>query len=94
MTGLQQRLLRFIRSELERTGGVAPAFTEMRDHLGLASKSGVHRLLCKLEAQGLIHRDRGRVRNIVLADPDLSHVSDTALLAETARRGLLQVAHA
>lgn len=36
--------------------GVAPTIQEIADHIGLKSKSGAHRLVESLEAQGLLTR--------------------------------------
>lgn len=67
MTEKQRELLLYIAARL--TGdGISPSFEEMREHLGLASKSGVHRLLESLEEQKLIERQHGRNRRISLTD--------------------------
>lgn len=44
--------------------GLAPSYQEMADALGLASKSGVHRLVLQLEAKGWIRVHRHRARAI------------------------------
>ena len=44
--------------------GVAPSFEEMKQHLGLRSKSGVHRLVAALEERGRIRRLPNRARCI------------------------------
>ncbi len=61
LTLQQSRLLRFIEDRL-RSRGVSPSFEEMRLHLGLGSKSGVHRLLEGLGERGFIERLRNRAR--------------------------------
>lgn len=77
--------------------GYAPTFTEIAAHLGVAGKSGVHRLLTSLERQGRIARDRDRPRAITIlrgieatgtrATTDLlAAVSTDALRAELNRR--------
>ncbi|MEL0079017.1 MAG: repressor LexA, partial [Rhodospirillales bacterium] len=43
LTRKQRELLTFINVRIGETG-VSPSFDEMRDALGLRSKSGVHRL--------------------------------------------------
>jgi repressor LexA len=45
---------------------MAPTFQEISDHLGIASKSSVHRLITALEERGHIERIPGRVRAIKL----------------------------
>lgn len=90
LTPKQQQLLDYIRSYLSEHQGVAPSFIEMRDALGLHSKSGVHRLLTALEERGFIHRMRERARAIWLR-PQLSQplemATDRQLAAEAQRRG-------
>ena len=61
LTLQQSRLLRFIEDKL-RSRGVSPSFEEMRLHLGLGSKSGVHRLLEGLSERGFVSRLRNRAR--------------------------------
>ncbi len=69
-TQQQLRTLRFMSRHL-REQGVAPTFDEIRTHLGLASKSGVHRLLTGLEERGAIRRRYSRTRGIeICRHPD------------------------
>lgn len=55
LTRKQHTLLMFIHDRLQETG-VCPSFDEMRDALGLKSKSGVHRLITSLEERGFLTR--------------------------------------
>ena len=48
---------------------VPPSFDEMRDALGLASKSGIHRLVSGLEERGYIRRLANRARAIEIIRP-------------------------
>lgn len=62
MLTLKQRdLLHFIDDTLSTTG-IAPSFDEMRDAMGLASKSGVNRLLTGLTERGFVRRIANRSR--------------------------------
>ncbi len=61
LTAKQQQLLLFIDKRLN-SGGVSPSFDEMKDALGLKSKSGVHRLISALEERGFIKRMANRAR--------------------------------
>lgn len=61
LTAKQQQLLLFIDDRL-KSGGVSPSFDEMKDALGLKSKSGVHRLISALEERGFIKRMANRAR--------------------------------
>lgn len=61
LTAKQQQLLAFIDDRLS-SGGVSPSFDEMKDALGLKSKSGVHRLVNALEERGFIRRLPNRAR--------------------------------
>ncbi|MGB2410669.1 MAG: transcriptional repressor LexA, partial [Candidatus Puniceispirillaceae bacterium] len=51
------------------THDVPPSFDEMRDALGLASKSGIHRLVSGLEERGYIRRLANRARAIEILKP-------------------------
>ncbi|HYE49288.1 MAG TPA: transcriptional repressor LexA [Azospirillaceae bacterium] len=61
LTRKQQELLLFIHRRLGE-GGVSPSFDEMKDALGLKSKSGIHRLITGLEERGFIRRLPHRAR--------------------------------
>ncbi|MFC3692986.1 transcriptional repressor LexA [Chenggangzhangella methanolivorans] len=61
LTRKQYDLLRFIHERLKETG-VPPSFEEMKDALGLQSKSGIHRLIMALEERGFIRRLPNRAR--------------------------------
>ncbi len=61
LTKKQYDLLLFIDQRLKETG-VAPSFDEMKEALGLRSKSGIHRLMTGLEERGFIRRLPHRAR--------------------------------
>lgn len=61
LTKKQQQLLSFIDKRVSDTG-VSPSFEEMKDALGLKSKSGIHRLITALEERGFIRRLPHRAR--------------------------------
>lgn len=87
ITHKQSELLAYIKQYLADNGGVAPSFDEMREAVGLASKSGVHRLMDGLEERGLVSRIPMRRRALKVHEPDLLHEYPTsALIAELARR--------
>lgn len=69
MTDRQARLLAFIVDYKKRRGGVSPSYHEMARGVGVASKSGIHHMLERLEAGGHIARDRSRVRSIRVTEP-------------------------
>lgn len=69
MTERQARLLAFIVDYQERRGGVSPSLDEMTQALGLTSKSVVHAMLVRLEAEGRIARDASRVRSVRVTAP-------------------------
>ena len=74
LTRKQHQLLTFINERLNATG-VAPSFDEMKEALGLKSKSGIHRLITGLEERGFIRRLAHRARALeVLRLPDESGV--------------------
>lgn len=55
LTRKQHQLLTYIDNHLN-TDGVPPSYDEMKDALGLKSKSGIHRLITGLEERGFIRR--------------------------------------
>ena len=61
LTRKQHELLHYINERLEATG-ISPSFEEMKDALGLRSKSGIHRLITGLEERGFIRRLPHRAR--------------------------------
>ncbi len=70
LTRKQHELLLFINERLGQ-GGVSPSFDEMKEALGLRSKSGIHRLITGLEERGFIRRLPHRARALeVLRLPD------------------------
>ena len=80
LTKKQYELLRFIQSRLS-DNGVSPSFDEMKEALGLKSKSGIHRLISGLEERGFIRRLPHRARALEIlklpedVHPDSSSVS-------------------
>ena len=61
LTKKQRDLLQFIHQRLEEDD-VPPSFEEMKNALGLKSKSGIHRLINGLEERGYIERLPHRAR--------------------------------
>jgi repressor LexA len=61
LTRKQIELLEFIRTRIDAEG-VPPSFDEMKEALGLKSKSGIHRLITALEERGFIKRMAHRAR--------------------------------
>lgn len=61
LTRKQKELLLLIRDRLA-ADGVPPSFDEMKEALGLKSKSGIHRLITGLEERGFIKRLPHRAR--------------------------------
>ncbi|MCW5646559.1 MAG: transcriptional repressor LexA [Sphingopyxis sp.] len=61
LTAKQHELLHFIQQKLD-AGGISPSFEEMKEALGLKSKSGIHRLISALEERGFLRRLPNRAR--------------------------------
>ncbi len=61
LTRKQKELLLLIRDRMA-ADGVPPSFEEMKEALGLKSKSGIHRLITGLEERGFIRRLPHRAR--------------------------------
>ena len=68
LTRKQSELLTYLSDHMQQHD-VPPSFDEMRDALGLASKSGVHRLVTGLEERGYIRRLANRARAIEILKP-------------------------
>jgi len=83
LTRKQQELLLFIHQRLG-LGGVSPSFDEMKDALGLKSKSGIHRLITGLEERGFIRRlpHRARALEVVRLPDGLAGEASAAVVAE------------
>jgi hypothetical protein len=64
LTTNQKNLLAFIKARYA-IDGVPPSYDEMRDAMGLNSKSGINRLVVALEERGYIRRLPNRARAIV-----------------------------
>lgn len=78
LTRKQYELLAFINSRLTESG-VSPSFEEMKEALGLKSKSGIHRLISGLEERGFIRRLPHRARALeVVRLPEDSAVAGRA----------------
>jgi repressor LexA len=91
LTRKQRELLQFIQERLADTG-ISPSFDEMKDALGLKSKSGVHRLITGLEERGFIRRlpHRARALEVMrLSDDQRGEAASRAPAApaEAGRRG-------
>ena len=65
LTPRMQEALRFIIEYYTDSDGVSPSYTEMKQALGIASKSGVHSLVSALERRGFIKRTPHHYRSIV-----------------------------
>jgi repressor LexA len=68
MTERQKQLLDFITARIAETDGIAPSFDEMREHLGLKSKSGIHKMVTALCERGYLVRLKHRARAIHIPD--------------------------
>lgn len=85
LTRKQHELLMFIHQRIRETG-VSPSFDEMKEALGLKSKSGIHRLITALEERGFIRRMAHRARALeVVRLPDSAAPATSA--AATPARG-------
>jgi len=72
LTAKQKRLLEYIDQYLKENG-ISPSFEEMKEAVGLKSKSGIHRLISALVERGFIRRLPNRARALeVLKMPEVS----------------------
>ncbi|WP_371397997.1 transcriptional repressor LexA [Fretibacter rubidus] len=81
LTQKQKDLLLLIDKKIRATG-VPPSYDEMKDALGLASKSGIHRLITALEERGFIRRLPNKARALeVLKVPEDARPATSAPVA-------------
>ncbi|MGA0973061.1 MAG: transcriptional repressor LexA [Candidatus Puniceispirillaceae bacterium] len=83
LTRKQSELLSYLNEHMQQHE-VPPSFDEMRDALGLASKSGVHRLVSGLEERGYIRRLANRARAIEILKPAAAAASVVTRSVEAA----------
>jgi len=89
LTQKQRDLLILIHKRLAN-GEVAPSFDEMRESLGLKSKSGIHRLISALEERGFLQRLPNKARALhVLKLPEgyVPQDDDMTDVAQAIRQG-------
>lgn len=67
LTRKQNDLFRYIATYTD-SHGVAPTLDEMKDALGLRSKSCIHRMLTCLEDRGWIRREKGLARALIIEE--------------------------
>jgi repressor LexA len=86
LTKKQYELLIYINRRLTETG-VSPSFEEMKEALGLRSKSGIHRLISGLEERGFIKRlaHRARALEVVRLPEDTAAAGRARAAAERNR---------
>ncbi len=76
LTKKQKTLLIFINKKI-RSSGISPSYEEMKNSLGLKSKSGIHRLITALEERGFIRRLAHKARALeVLKLPETASAND------------------
>jgi repressor LexA len=87
LTRKQHELLVYIERHLRQTG-VSPSFEEMKDGLGLRSKSGIHRLISALEERGFLrrHHHRARALEVLRLPEDQLPRGAAAFMEQTADR--------
>lgn len=84
LTRKQRELLKFIQERLADSG-ISPSFDEMKEALGLKSKSGVHRLITGLEERGFIRRLPHRARALDVVRLPEDQTAKAAQAAQTTR---------
>ena len=82
LTQKQKDLLLLIDRKIKAVG-VPPSYDEMKDALGLASKSGIHRLITALEERGFIRRlpNKARALEVIKLPEDYQSSSQTPTAA-------------
>lgn len=91
LTKRQHELLLLIDRRL-REDGVSPSFEEMKDAVGLKSKSGIHRLITALEERGFIRRLPNRARALeVLRLPETAETNVSLLKPAVESTGTVEL---
>lgn len=72
LTPQQQKLFTFIKEKIEASG-IAPSYLEMQRFMGLASKSGIHRMLEDIEVKGRMRRLKGKARAMEIIEAKCPH---------------------
>ena len=91
LTKRQHELLLLIDRRL-REDGVSPSFEEMKDAVGLKSKSGIHRLITALEERGFIRRLPNRARALeVLRLPETAEANVSFLKTAVESTGTVEL---
>ncbi len=91
LTKRQHELLLLIDRRL-REDGVSPSFEEMKDAVGLKSKSGIHRLITALEERGFIRRLPNRARALeVLRLPETAEANVSLLKPAVESTGTIEL---
>ena len=75
LTRKQLELFDFIQ-KYTAENGVAPSFDEMKDYMGLKSKSSIHRLISALEKKEAVHRLPRQARAIELGLPQAIDIAN------------------
>ena len=75
LTKKQLELFDFIQ-KYTTENGVAPSFDEMKDYMGLKSKSSIHRLISALEKKEAVHRLPRQARAIELELPQAMDIAN------------------
>lgn len=83
LTQKQKDLLLLIDKKV-KAQGVPPSYDEMKDALGLASKSGIHRLITALEERGFIRRLPNKARALEVLKLPLDSAAKPVLAAASA----------
>ncbi|MGC6536284.1 MAG: transcriptional repressor LexA [Candidatus Puniceispirillaceae bacterium] len=86
LTAKQKQLLDFLKTYQEANEH-APSFDEMKDAIGLKSKSGIHRLVSALEERGHIRRLANRARAIEILSDSPAPTMDNVIQADFSNSG-------
>jgi DNA-binding MarR family transcriptional regulator len=66
LTRRESEALSFIRAYGAASDGVSPSYAEIASAIGLKAKSGVHRIIVRLEERGHLRRLAGRARSLAV----------------------------
>ena len=103
LTPMQRRFMLALQSRLETRPDIGPTYEELRIDMGMASRSGIARLVKECEQRGRLRRRPFSERSLEVINPVLEYelvsehrpliesFSDKEIILEASRRGLIQV---
>ena len=71
LTIIQSKALQFIRDYKAANGGIAPTLDDLKEHLGMKSRSGAHRVVERLIARGSLRKLPRQARALEIVEREV-----------------------